>query len=194
MSGAIIISSKGCEQARRPPLMPPSNLVWWGIIGFVLGGIVWIVSGLLVVLAHPITGPRPIYFLLFVVALLLTSVGLIGLHALQEGSYGLIGRAGLYTILLAFGAQTLGTADLLWGSSALVWLVSPVGLSVKLVGFVLYGVVTLRARVLPRWYGVALILLIPVSVALLAYGNIWTGLVLLVLGYALWLRTGASAA
>jgi len=26
-------------------------------------------------------------------------------------------------------------------------------------------------------------------VALLVYGNIWTGLVLLVLGYALWLRT-----
>jgi hypothetical protein len=83
---------------------------------------------------------------------------------------------------------------LLWGSSALVWLVSPIGLSVKLVGFVLYGVATLRARVLPRWYGVALIVLVPVSVVLLAYGNIWTGLVLLVLGYALWLRMGASAA
>jgi hypothetical protein len=65
-----------------------------------------------------------------------------------------------------------------------------VGILFKLVGFVLYGVATLQAKVLPRWYGVALITLVPFSVALLVYGNIWTGLVLLVLGYALWLRTG----
>ena len=174
--------------------MSYSNLIWWGSIGFVLGGVVWIVSGFLVVLAHPITGPPRIYFLLFVVALLLTSAGLIGLHALQEGSYGLIGRVGLYTILFAFGAQALGTAVLLSGSSTLVWLVSPVGLSVKLVGFVLYGVATLQAKVLPRWYGVALIALVPISVVLLAYANIWTGLILLVLGYALWLRTSTTEA
>lgn len=170
--------------------MAASNLVRWGAICFLLGGLVWVVSGLLIVFGSRIMGPHPLYFLLFVVALLLTSAGLIGLHALQEGSYGLIGQVGLYTVLLAFALQALGTVMLLSGSSALVWLMSPVGLLVKLVGFVLYGVATLQAKVLPRWYGVALITLVPFSVALLVYGNIWTGLVLLVLGYALWLRTG----
>jgi hypothetical protein len=176
------------------PLMAASNHVRWGAIGFLLGGLVWVVSGLLIVFGSRIMGPHPVYFLLFVVALLLTSAGLIGLHALQEGRYGLIGQVGLYTVLLAFALQTLGTVVLLFGSSAIVWLVSPVGLLVKLVGFVLYGVATLQAKVLPRWYGVALITLVPFSVALLVYGNIWTGLVLLVLGYALWLRTGTPEA
>ena len=174
--------------------MAASNLVRWGAICLLLGGLVWVVSGLLIVFGSRIMGPHPVYFLLFVVALLLTSAGLIGLHALQEGSYGLIGQVGLYTVLLAFALQALGTVALLSGSSALPWLVSPVGLLVKLVGFVLYGVATLQAKVLPRWYGVALITLVPFSVALLVYGNIWTGLVLLVLGYALWLRTGTPEA
>ena len=156
--------------------MAASNLVRWGAICFLLGGLAWVVSGLLIVFGSRIMGPHPVYFLLFLIALLLTSAGLIGLHALQEGSYGLIGQVGLYTVLLAFALQALGTVALLSGSSTLAWLVSPVGLLVKLVGFVLYGV--------------ALITLVPFSVALLVYGNIWTGLVFLVLGYALWLRTG----
>jgi len=174
--------------------MLPSDLVRWGAASFVLGGTAWVVSGLLIVFGHPIMGPHPVYFLLLVVALLLTSAGLMGLHALQEGSYGRVGRAGLYTILFAFATQDLGTAVLLSRSSAFVLVVSQVGLLAKLVGFVLYGVATLRAGVLPRWYGVALIVLVPVSVGLLLYGNIWTGLVLMILGYALWLRREASVA
>ncbi len=148
--------------------MAASNLVRWGAISFLLGGLVWVVCGLLIVFGSRIMGPRPVYFFLFVVALLLTSAGLIGLHTLQEGSYRLIGQVGLYTVLLAFAFQALGMVVLLSGSSALVWLVSPVGLLVKLVGFVLYGVATLQAKVLPRWSGVALITLVSFSVALLA--------------------------
>ncbi len=174
--------------------MAASNPVRLGAICFLLGGLAWVVSGLLIVFGSRIMGPHPVYFLFVVVALLLTSAGLIGLHALQEGSYGLIGQVGLYTVLLAFALQALGTVMLLSGSSVLVWLISPVGLLVKLVGFVLYGVATLQAKVLPRWYGVALIILVPFSVALLVYGNIWTGLILLVLGYALWLRTDTPEA
>jgi hypothetical protein len=171
-----------------------SDLVRSGAIGFVLGGTAWVVSGLLVVFGHPIMGPHPVYFLAFVAALLLTSAGLMGLHALQEGSYGRVGRAGLYTILFAFATQALGTAVLLSRSSAFVLLVFQVGLLAKLAGFVLYGAATLQAGVLPRWYGLTLIVLVPVSVGLLLYGNIWTGLVLMILGYALWLRRGKSVA
>lgn len=90
--------------------MAASNLVGWGATCLLLGGLVWVVSGLLVVVGSRIMGSHPLYFLLFVVALLLTSAGLIGLHALQEGSYGLIGQVGLYTVLLAFVLQALGTA------------------------------------------------------------------------------------
>ena len=57
-----------------------------------------------------------------------------------------------------------------------------------LVGFVLYGFATLQARVLSRWYGLALLASMPVSLPLATYGTALFGLILVVLGYALWLR------
>ena len=171
--------------------MSSSDLIRWGAIGFMLSGVVWVVVGIIDATRDPFTFPGPVALLLLVVALLLSALGLVGLHALQEGSYGRIGLAGFYTALVAIAVQILGAVGLLWGSGALGWLVAPVGSSAKLVGFVLYGAATVQAKVLPRWYGVLLIVFMPISAALGAYGNIWVGLVLLVLGYALWMRAGA---
>jgi len=78
------------------------------------------------------------------------------------------------------------------GSTALGWLVSPVGPLATLVGLVLYGAATVQARVLPAWYGVLLIVLMPILLLLGVYGNIWRGLVLMVLGYGLWMHRGAT--
>jgi hypothetical protein len=125
--------------------------------------------------------------LLFVVALLLTATGLIALHRLQKDSYGSLGRAGFYVTLAAIVARILGALVFLAGSSALEW-ISPPATAAMLVGFVLYGIATLRARVLPRWYGLALIVALPVSLPLEGYGTALFGLILLALGYALWLR------
>jgi hypothetical protein len=61
-----------------------------------------------------------------------------------------------------------------------------------LAGFVLYGVATVQARVLPRWYGLALIAALPVTLTLATYGTTLFGLILLVLGYALWSRGSAT--
>ena len=51
---------------------------------------------------------------------------------------------------------------------------------------------TLRAGVLPRWYGLALIVSMPVSLPLVTYGTALFGLTLVVLGYALWSRKGIT--
>ncbi len=128
---------------------------------------------------------------LFIAALLLSAVGLVGLHTLQKGSYGRLGRVGLYIALAAVAARVLGAVVFLAGSSALEWISLPSTLGM-LVGFVLYGVATLRTRVLPRWYGLALTAALPVSLPLAGYGTILFGLFLLVLGYALWLRRDAT--
>ena len=98
---------------------------------------------------------------MFVAAHLLSVAGLVGLHALQKDSYGLLGRAGFYLALAAMAARAFGAVVFLAGSSALEWISLPATLGM-LVGFVLYGVATLRARVLPRWYGVALIVSLPI--------------------------------
>jgi hypothetical protein len=63
-----------------------------------------------------------------------------------------------------------------------------------LVGFMLYGLATLRAGLLPRWCGFALIVSMPVSLPLATYGTALFGLILVVLGYALRLRKDAITA
>jgi hypothetical protein len=168
-------------------------LVRWGAIGFVLGGIAWTVLNLVTLTQNPVTGPSAFSLVLYIVALLLSVVGVVGLHALQKENYGLIGRGGFWVVVAFFATSILGTVVLLSGSTALDWLVFPVGQTGILVGFVLYGTATLQARVLPTWYGVALIILLPVAVALGVYGTIWVGLVQLALGYVLWTRSGTAA-
>jgi uncharacterized membrane protein len=67
-----------------------------------------------------------------------------------------------------------------------------------LVGLVLYGAATLQARVLPHWYGILLILLMPGTILFGAlmpgnYSIIWNGLVWVALGYALWSHSSSAA-
>ena len=75
------------------------------------------------------------------------------------------------------------------GSSTLEWMSLP-GTLGMLVGFMLYGLATLRAGLLPRWCGFALIGVVAVSVfgAILSAGAAFVavGLIWVALGYALW--------
>jgi hypothetical protein len=130
---------------------------------------------------------------LFLVAHLLLAVGLVGLHALQKDNYGLLGRVGFYVVVAAVAARALGAAVFLAGSLALEWISFPATLGM-LVGFVLYGIATVRARVLPRWYGLALVVALPVTLPLAAYGTTLFGLMLLALGYVLWSQRGTTTA
>jgi hypothetical protein len=174
------------------------------------------VGGVLFV-AAPLFGrylPQAYVFLpamevLLVVALLLVPVGMAGFHALQSQNYGRIGQAGFWTVVVASLAVVLGSASYLWwGSvfgSSLLWLAMPVGPLGLLVGFVLYGVATLQAKVLPRWCGIAFIVALPVALALMGMRPVFGlpggisitfivfGAAWLTLGYTLWSRRVASA-
>lgn len=177
--------------------MSSSDLIRWGAIGLMLSGLTWVVLGLLALVGFLRTIPGREDIVLFVVAHLLLAVGLVGLHALQKDSYGLLGQAGVYIVLAAVAARILQAVVFLAGSSTLQWISFPGALGL-LVGFVLYGMATLRARVLPRWYGLALIgsaliIVVPGSLPLLRYATTMLyGLILLVLGYVLWLRRGTA--
>jgi hypothetical protein len=87
----------------------------------------------------------------------------------------------------------LGAGVYLAGSSALAWISYPWGTIGMLVGFVTYGVATMRARILPLWCGLALIVSMPISLPLSAYGTILFGLIMGALGYALWSRKDTDA-
>ena len=170
--------------------MSSPDLIQWGGLAAILAGGVWVVSGFLALVYQGVHAPGTFADYLvegtFAIGVLLTAVGMVGLHALQRDNYGRIGRAGFYTVVIASVAQFLGTVVRLLGSSALEFLVFPVGVLAVLVGFVLYGAATLQARVLPRWCGVGLIVGLPVAIALGLYGgNVLFGLFWLALGYLL---------
>ena len=178
--------------------MASSRIVRWGAIGFMLGGVIWVVLGLSPVVGYLQAIPGREDVVLFVVAMLLTAVGLVGLHTLQKDSYGRLGRTGFYVALAAIAAHILAAVLYLAGNPAFQWLSFPVGILGMLIGFVLYGIATMRARVLPRWYGLTLAVSMPVSLGL---GNLlaayWSSLLFslffLVLGYALWSRRSTAA-
>ncbi len=176
--------------------MSPTNLVRWGGLAAMLGGLLWAAWGVAIVVtrANPGVILSAFSHFVFFIAALLTIGGMVGLHALQGTNYGRIGRAGFYTAVVALLAQALGAIVLLAGSEALQWLIFPVGNLALLVGLVLYGAATLQARVLPRWCGFWIIVLSPVALFFVAFGgSILFAILWLALGYVLWLRSGTEA-
>src|SRR5919202_1483498 len=143
--------------------MGSSGLIRWGAISLMLGGVMWLLLGSLATIGYLQAIPGREDVVLFIVALLFKEAGMVGLHTRQRGSYGLLGQAGFYIALIAIGARILGAVLFLAGSSIHEGFPFPVATIAMVVGFVLYGVATVRARVLPRWYGLALIVSMPVS-------------------------------
>lgn len=169
-----------------------SYMVRWSGLAAMVGGAFWVVWSLLVRVSLEAAGGSFADVLLLLAALL-TLAGLVGLHALQGGNYGSIGRAGFYVTAAGLLVQALGALLLLMGVEAL-WLVAPVGSLAVLVGLVLYGAATLQARVLPPWCGLGLIVVPPIAFYLnskVFYGSLALfGVLWVALGYVLWSQIG----
>ena len=179
--------------------MSSSDLVRWGGIAAMLGGVVFIV--LMLIPEGPIGSfSGRLGTFVFIVALVLPLAALIEFHTLQD-SYGRIGRAGFYTVIVGASAQIVAAVGRLFGSMALEFL-DIVGLLGVFVGLVLYKAASLQGRVLPRWCGVGFIVAVPVFIAGSAalgwmfggaLGGILFGLLWIALGYVLWSRRGPAA-
>lgn len=179
--------------------MLPSNVVRWGGIAGVASGGVFV---LLSLISLAMRGPSSVLDVIFLIAWLLTLISVAGLHAVQQGRYGLLGRAGSLVLAVGIVTSIIGTAAEVAGIAVLVWLAFPVGMLLMLVGFVLLGIATIRARVLPRWSGVILIAALPLTAiagGILVESDLGDypgvavmGVAWLALGYAL-LQRGPSA-
>jgi hypothetical protein len=169
--------------------MSSSDLVRWGGLAAMLAGVAFIVDILFVLTVPEANWTNAVY----IVAALLLIGGMVGLHALQKDNYGRIGRGGFWTVVVASLAQVVGLIVFLLGSEALNWLVFPVGFLAVPVGLILYGAATLQAKVLPRWCGLGLIIISPITVVLGDYGGIVFGLLWVALGYVLWSWRGTAA-
>jgi hypothetical protein len=155
--------------------MSSSDLIRWSGLAAILAG-VGLISDILFKVALP-----------DLLAALLMVVGLLGLHTVQKDDYGWIGRVGFWTVVVGSLGQVLGVTVFWLGSAALIWLASPVGFVAVPIGLMLYGIATLQARALPRWCGLGLIIIPPITLVLGDnYGSALLGLLWLALGYVLW--------
>ncbi len=186
--------------------MSSSNLVRWGGIAAVVTGLIFVV---LFVLFNPEQGlatatffSSPVSTVLFFVALLGQVAGMAGLHALQGGRHVRLGAAGSVVAFVGFALVLIAFIALsLVGDTSSVGVVVfalllLLGILAPFVGLALLGVATLRARVLPSWFGVLLIVGLPVvavlmgsqlvGIGLVVYGVFWilVGYVLLASGNA----------
>ena len=106
----------------------------------------------------------------FIIALVGQVVGIAGLHVLQSHRYGRLGTAGFGVAFIGFSIELVFVlaASLMGGGGSFGFgLVLALGVIATFVGLVLMGVATLRTRLLPSWFGVLLLVGLPVA-ALLA--------------------------
>jgi hypothetical protein len=189
--------------------MSSSNWIRWGALGALLAGIAWLASGIFSLVtgqgAAELQSPHAelstfSYFLLEIlwcIALAGMLVALVGFHARQAPNYGRLGTAGFFAAFIGLFFMLVSTVASLLAESGdvLDWLFV-LGFVGTLVGFVLLGTASLRARVLARWCGIMFlvaVLGIPVFFTLGSYGGaILNGLVWLALGYGLWSERGSS--
>jgi len=170
-----------------------SNLVRWGGLAALLAAVMYVGTGIVSLFAPqgPVFTSFSDYLIevMFVIALLGTLAAIAGLHALQRERYGRLGAAGSLTAFVGHALMLVAaTATALAGREALDALF-PLGVLVALVGLVLLGAATLRARMLPRWCGVLLIAVLPLSavldIATGGAGGIVLGIVWALVGYTL---------
>ena len=175
------------------------NLVRLGIFGALLAGVAWTALGIADVAIVGGWGSEILssaFFgeTLYIVALVSTLGGMVGLHDRQTPSYGMLGTAGFSAAVTGIALLLVGDIltpllTLLLGGVSGGAFLDPVlgaGLWFVLVGFVLSGAATLRLKALPGWCGGALIICLPLAITLGEYGGgIVLGATWLVVTYAL---------
>ena len=178
--------------------MYSSNLLRWSGVAAMVGGALIVVKGVFIALSagDPSLVPP---------AMLLQALGLLGLHARLEGRGGLLGRIGVSLAYLAVAASIVNLVYLGLdvapedpNSPALVNFTYMAAFLGILVGLLLLGFATLRARVMS-----ARLRAVPLAVGLLwlplmgitwflGEGLVVAGLAWVLLGYLIWSGTGGS--
>ncbi|MEJ2600170.1 MAG: hypothetical protein P8Z00_17685 [Anaerolineales bacterium] len=200
--------------------MSSSNLIRWSGLSAIVGGALIVVSDVTNAVLFPggqggqvmLTSSWFIVQILGLIALALITLGLVGLYACQAQRAGTLG---LIAFVIAFGGLLM-VFGLSWGEPFLGPLVAeqapgllsaePSGalavgsiLSIVLfaLGWLLFGLASLRAGVLPRGAAVLLIVGALLSFILVSLDlPLWSfalGAAVIWMGYALWSGTGEPA-
>ncbi len=175
--------------------MVSSNLIRWGGLVAMVGGVLWIVVFTLFALRPSGLGVTPPYrsfeglYLPNLISVVLIVAGIVALHTRLRSLYGRVGTAGF--VLALVGAAVLVVSGASWP-----W--ELVGAIALLLGSLLMGVAALVVNAPLRWGAIALIV---GSLAFFLYNTetarVWFalpyGMAWVVVGYLLWSRSSAPA-
>ncbi len=190
--------------------MSSSGLIRWGGMAAVVGGVLFVVGDLLGLLTFggelaetAATGTFFVQQFLFLLGTVLILFGLFGLHASQSEATGTLGLVGFLVAFLGTALAVGATwaqafvapriAQLEPGLLEVPNFAFPLSFAIFAVGWLLFGIATMRAGVYPRVAAILLIVgavltfvsfLFPASAVVLGIGVAW-------LGFALF--TGGSA-
>jgi hypothetical protein len=174
--------------------MAYANLVRWGGLAAMVGGVLWVVVFVLFALRP--SGPelQPPYRsfeglgVAVVLSLLLIVVGLVGFHTRSRGAYGGLGTAGFVLALVGAALSIVSVGS---------WPLILIGSYALMLGSLLVGAAAFGARTLPRW-GTAVLMVGSAAFFVfntettaawfaLPYGVAW-----IAVGYLLWYGTAAE--
>ena len=179
-----------------------SALIRWAGWAGVVAGAMWVLTAILILLTTP---QRVVFssfsdYLLQVVLLVAyagTMVAILGVHAMQSGRYGRLGAVGSAITFVGYAIVFVVVAVSIAQGGASLLSVRLGGAAAVLIGSILLGVMTIRARILPWWCGVLLIIAFPLgdlSNAVLRGGEgILLGVLWGLVGYALLSPRGKNA-
>ncbi len=185
--------------------MESSNLIRWGGLVVMVGSVLWAlwtVGFNFVGYGEPGTPAYEryeAYNRLLPLALLPVMVGFLALHAAQRSSYGWLGRAGFVTALLGLALALAGSVGEFWlftmqpygesnGRNA-SWAIYLLGHLVLAMGSVLFGIATVRAKVLARKAAMTFAVLGGFAIVPF-FGALIFAIPFAWLGYALWSGKG----
>jgi hypothetical protein len=161
--------------------MSETNLVWGGGLGAILAAVIYLafsVSSLQGGMQGDEGGSSfldPAFgYVLTIIALVGQLAAIASLHFLQKERYGRLGATGALVSFVGFALQLMvlvigvATGLILLEGGVLVYL----GILTPFVGLVILGIATIRARMLPSWFGVLLIAGFPVVAVLLGVPDV----------------------
>jgi Co/Zn/Cd efflux system component len=182
-----------------------SNVVRWGGLAGLVAAVMWVLTAIFIIL---LATPQRVSFnsfsdylpqIVLLVAYGGTLVALLGLHALHSGSgrYGRLGAAGSLLTFIGYAIVfVVIIVSILEGGASLL----PVRLAAAtavLIGSILLGAMVIRARIIPWWCGMVLIVAFPlgnVSNAVLEGSEgILLGILWGLVGFALLSQSGTVA-
>ncbi len=175
-----------------------SDLVRWGGWAGMVAAVTFVLAGLLILIAPPqrVFNSFSDYLIeiILVVAFGLTLVAIAGLHTLQSGRYGRLGAAGSLITFIGYAliAAIVAVSTLVGGEA--LFAVRLIAALAIVIGSILLGAMTIRARVLPWWCGALLVFGFPLgdvleSIVAMGSEGIVLGMLWGLVGYALlWQR------